>query len=616
MSGSNASRETEADQLVKRCLQARQSFAMIAGAGSGKTSSLVEAIKFLRETQGDTLRKHGQKIACITYTNRAVEVISSRLEFDRLVEVTTLHGFLWAQIKRFNTNIRQSLIAHVIPNHIEKKRKDAVGNSKKAIAAREVIAALENDLEILATVPSFHYNESNFSDYAEGLLNHDDVISTAAYLVSTNANVQKAVGQRFPYIFIDEAQDTFPHVVEAVNQLCAGDDLPLVGYFGDPMQQIYDKRAGAFKGPDGSALISKSENFRCATEVIDLLNSFRKDIQQIPAGKNSDTRGSVRIKLVKAEEPLGEGKQKKYTEEQVARALAVMDGALEGWGWSGDKSVKQLYLVRQIIARRLGFSALHTLFTGDHSSSRSEDEYEKGEHFLLKPFITSLVELIDAKRANNQRQVFDILRKTSPAFDPRGVNSKRKLGDMLASAKSIIDELIKIWDSGDIRAVLTFCDKYKVCLISDKLKQHMDRQPRDEPFDPDKHQQEKGDWLADTLLGMKTTELKPYVDFTKENTPLSTQHGVKGDQFKNVFVMFDDVGAGWNNYSFTKSLTPKTSGVPTDGQLDKSTKLAYVCFSRAEENLRILLFTADPVSAADELTELKLFRKDQIEVVH
>ncbi|MGN7954458.1 UvrD-helicase domain-containing protein [Agrobacterium radiobacter] len=613
MTSLNQRKETEADKLVRACLQAKQSFAMIAGAGSGKTSSLVEAIHFLRETQSGYLRKHGQKIACITYTNRAVDVISGRLEFDKLVEVTTLHGFLWAQIKRFSINIRQALIAHVVPNHIENKRKDAVGNSKKAIAARERIASLEKDLEILATVPSFHYNETNFSDYAEGLLSHDDIVSTAAYLIATNANLRKAIGQRFPYIFIDEAQDTFPHVVEAINKLCEGDGLPIVGYFGDPMQQIYEKRAGSFNGPNGSAVISKSENFRCATDVIDLLNAFRKDIQQSPAGPNTNVKGSVRIKLVKAEDPLGE--RKRYTEEQIGRALAVMDGALEEWGWANDASIKQLYLVRQVIARRLGFSGLHTLFTGDYASSRAEDEYEKGEHFLIKPFVASLVELIDAKRSKNQRQVFDILRKNSPAFDPRGANSKRKLGDMLASANSITDELLKEWDAGDIRGVLAFCHKHEVCLISDRLKHHMERRPRDEPFDADKHQQEKGDWLADALLAMKTAELKPYVDFTKENTPLSTQHGVKGDEFKNVFVMFDDVGAGWSHYSFTKSLTPKTSGAPTEGQLEKSTKLAYVCFSRAEENLRILLFTADPVAAANELVELKLFREDQIEVV-
>ena len=67
-------------------------------------------------------------------------------------------------------------------------------------------------------------------------------------------------------------------------------------------------------------------------------------------------------------------------------------------------------------------------------------------------------------------------------------------------------------------------------------------------------------------------------------------------------------------YNFVKMLTPNTSGIPTDGQKQRSRKLAYVCFSRAEENLRILLFTPDPEGAKRELIENHLFDEEQIEV--
>ena len=79
--------------------------------------------------------------------------------------------------------------------------------------------------------------------------------------------------------------------------------------------------------------------------------------------------------------------------------------------------------------------------------------------------------------------------------------------------------------------------------------------------------------------------------------------------------MFDDVEAAWNQFSFTKTLTPQTSGGPTEGQLEKSRKLAYVCFSRAMKNLRILLFTPNAESARDELLEAGMFSADQIEVL-
>jgi DNA helicase-2/ATP-dependent DNA helicase PcrA len=97
-----------------------------------------------------------------------------------------------------------------------------------------------------------------------------------------------------------------------------------------------------------------------------------------------------------------------------------------------------------------------------------------------------------------------------------------------------------------------------------------------------------------------------------ENTPYSTQHGVKGEEFADVLVVYDDVEAGWNHYNFTKLLTPQTAGEPTDGQRGRGRKLAYVSFSRARENLRILLFTPNPEAARQELLEQKLLDDDQI----
>lgn len=70
---------TEADTKVAVCLAEQKSFAMIAGAGAGKTSSLVAALELIRSEYGSYLRKNGQKVACITFTKRAVQVISNRL---------------------------------------------------------------------------------------------------------------------------------------------------------------------------------------------------------------------------------------------------------------------------------------------------------------------------------------------------------------------------------------------------------------------------------------------------------------------------------------------------------------------------------------------------------
>jgi DNA helicase II / ATP-dependent DNA helicase PcrA len=605
--------ETSADNEIKSCLDAQQSFSMVAGAGSGKTTSLVSALKYLREVEGLRLRRDDKKIACITYTKRAVEVISNRLDWDELFCVSTLHSFLWGEVRRFTPNIREALRGYLIPRHIAKKqRDDNGGQSKRAVAAREKIASLQADLGRLDAVDKFEYSDTNFSDYTQGRLNHNDVIDIAAYLISENEILRRLIGQKYPYIFVDEAQDTFENVVEALNKLCEDEGLPVVGYFGDPMQQIYDKRAGDFTGPANSTWITKEENFRSSRKVIDLLNEFRQDVQQFPAGKNADIEGSVLVRLVRAEVP--EGERRRYTEDQIVRTSARFEDALESWGWHGRDDVKHLFLVRQMIARRLGFPELQKLFTGPFASTQAQEDYEKGEHFLLKAFVISIHPLVQAQRDGNLRRVIDVLRNSSPAFNPQGVNADRTLGEMRERSIELMRRLSDLWDKNTLGEILMFCRENELCEISNRLMEHLDREPREEAYDPDLHSSDKSDWLADAFFGMSTSEIQPFVEFISDNTPLSTQHGVKGEEYKDVLVVFDDTEAAWNNYSFTKTLTPNTSGNPTEGQYNRSRKLAYVCFSRAEENLRILLFTPNPEIAKGELISNKLFEENQISI--
>lgn len=80
-------------------------------------------------------------------------------------------------------------------------------------------------------------------------------------------------------------------------------------------------------------------------------------------------------------------------------------------------------------------------------------------------------------------------------------------------------------------------------------------------------------------------------------------------------VVYDDVEAAWNLYNFSKTLTPGTAGEPTEGQLGRGRRLAYVSFSRALEDLRVLFFTANPTAARQELIDRKLLKPEEIEIV-
>lgn len=79
-------------------IQLEQHFKVTAGPGAGKTHWLVNHIK---NTVKSSLRlEKTRKIACITYTNIAVETILKRLGTNIVnrVEVSTIHSFLYKHV--------------------------------------------------------------------------------------------------------------------------------------------------------------------------------------------------------------------------------------------------------------------------------------------------------------------------------------------------------------------------------------------------------------------------------------------------------------------------------------------------------------------------------------
>src|ERR1700730_9151975 len=117
------------------------SFFLFADAGSGKTRSLVNALNRLREKSSKRLRLNGQRVGVITYTNAACDEITRRLEFDPLIEVKTIHSFVWSLISGFNRDIKEWLrtnLALEIDELEELQRKGRAG-TKAALVREEAI---------------------------------------------------------------------------------------------------------------------------------------------------------------------------------------------------------------------------------------------------------------------------------------------------------------------------------------------------------------------------------------------------------------------------------------------------------------------------------------------
>lgn len=85
--------DIQSDELIS----IEDNFRVSAGPGAGKTFWLVNHIKNVLYNSKRLMKT--RKIACITYTNIAVEAINKRLgNYSDQVEVSTIHSFLYNNV--------------------------------------------------------------------------------------------------------------------------------------------------------------------------------------------------------------------------------------------------------------------------------------------------------------------------------------------------------------------------------------------------------------------------------------------------------------------------------------------------------------------------------------
>lgn len=331
------------DEEIKKCLdpQAPQSFFLFAGAGSGKTRSLVAALDHLRGTMGKRLRMRGQKVAVITYTKAARDEIIRRTQFDPVIAVSTIHSFAWTLIEGFNHDIREWLRVALNNDILDLQAKEAKGRAGTKASAERLadIASKQRRLARLDTTKKFVYSPDS-DNRGRDSLNHAEVLKLAGDFVQSKPTLRQILRDGYPYILVDESQDTNRHIVEALFTFqAAHKDEVVVGLFGDMMQRIYgDGQPGLGENlPTDWATPTKRLNFRCPRRVIELINKVREatDKQaQIPCSAAQE--GHVRMFVFPSE-----GTDKAAAEQAICAHMARLttDG-----DWLNEDAVKVLIL--------------------------------------------------------------------------------------------------------------------------------------------------------------------------------------------------------------------------------------------------------------------------------
>lgn len=115
------------DDEIKQCFSESnpKSFFLFAGAGSGKTRSLINALAYLDKERGAKLSAYSKQVAVITYTNAACDEISKRLQYKPIFAVSTIHSFLWELIKNHQHDIKVWIIESLKRDIAELNEKQA-----------------------------------------------------------------------------------------------------------------------------------------------------------------------------------------------------------------------------------------------------------------------------------------------------------------------------------------------------------------------------------------------------------------------------------------------------------------------------------------------------------
>jgi DNA helicase-2/ATP-dependent DNA helicase PcrA len=610
--GSHLGRNVDDEILEYLNLDSPRSFLLFAGAGSGKTRTLVNVLDAFKKKYAAELILRGQKVAIITFTNAACEEIKHRLKYDPLFNVSTIHSFSWDLIKPFSEDIKGWLEVDLknkidfLSKKIEKARNK---QGKTALLDASKLSSASKRLERLKGVRSFTYSPSG-GRFDKDSLNHAEVIKIATSFLSLESLMKKLLIKRYPILLIDESQDTQKDLLNSLIETQQGYKNQFsLGLFGDLMQRIYSggkEDLNKESLPSDWEYPSKNNNYRCPKRVVRLLNKVRSDVDshsQEPCKESEE--GFVRLFLVD-----GDTENKFALEKRIREKMSEVtcDG-----DWSSD--VKCLTLEHAMAARRGQFDKF---FLPLSEVSNLRDAVLSGESKTLRFLTQQLMPISNALINNTDFEVMRLLKKYSPLLS--GENFTLEQVHMVSSAcenlkillddssNSIFDIIEYVIDAN----ILDCPDTFKSILFSKRDLGGFEEDGDDKKIDV------TSAW--EKALTSTMEQLGNYISYLNDELSFGTHQGVKGLEFERVMAVMDDAEANGFLFKYEKFFGAeilsdtdiKNIEIGKDSSPDRTRRLFYVICSRAEKSLALVNYTNDRNSVRKKMLEEDWFEDDEI----
>ena len=607
--------DSQVDETLEKCIleTPRKSFFLFAGAGSGKTYSLVLLLKKIRDKIGQDLMLRGKNVAVITYTNAATDEIINRLDYSPVFHISTIHSFVWDVIKYYQNDIKQLYCQYLRDDiRIISEKLDSARNktTKTYCTNFEKMNYLKDRLERAETIKKFVYNP-NGSNPEYNALNHADVIKISAQMIMNSLMLQRIIAQRYPIFLIDESQDTKKELVDAFFSIQKnfGETFTL-GLLGDQKQRIYTdgKKDMVSIIPIEWEKPVKKMNYRSAKRIVKLANAIGKDIdfhaEQV--SREDAIEGFARLFIVQQ----GNGINKDEVEQTVMKKMCELTKDAK---WvEANTNVKILTLEHMMAARRLGFEQ----FFGPLSKvTKYQMTFLQGTVSELEFFTKEILPIADSIKEDG-RIALEILKSNSPLLSKKNIEKSYELYLRCREETGTVAK--KVNDDHSIREVVKAVRDSQLLTIPEVIRQACELTP-DEIND--EMEEDLQAWVK--VMDLSISMVRKYDDYVNQHTRFDTHQGVKGLEFERVMVIIDDSEAKGFMFSYdklfgVKELTEtdiKHIEAGEESSIDRTLRLFYVTCTRAKESLAIIMYTSDPNKVRNQAINKGWFAEQEIELL-
>jgi DNA helicase-2/ATP-dependent DNA helicase PcrA len=586
---------------------------VIAGAGSGKTRTLVYRVAYLIDSGIDP-----SNILLLTFTRKSAQEMLARVgdligARSQRVCGGTFHSVANLLLRRYGRSIgvepgftildrgdAEDLIA-LMRAQLGLNEKDKRFPRKGTIM--EMLSKCENTLRSLDEIILDEFG--HFADHIEDLgrlqkayqaakrqkqlLDYDDLLVMLRQLLLLDEVARTTISRQYRYILVDEYQDTNRLQAEVIRQLASTHNNVMV--VGDDSQSIYGFRGATFKNImefptlfPGTTMYKLEENYRSTQPILNLANCIIDEAAE-KYTKRLFTR-KIDGPLPALVEAAGENTQSRFIAQKIlelreegvplSEVAVLFRSSFHSFDLEIELSRKGLPFIK-----RGGVKFIETAHVKDllaHVRVIANPLDTVSWHRVLM-----LVEGVGPKKA--QDLMATLVKSDKPVQTLREVTGRSSVG-----LKNLANTLESLSGSEDLRPAHLVGHAYEYYLPI--LKEQYDDYPK-RIRDLD-HLQTIAEgypgvdeFLADLALeppdGSAVGVDAP--DRDDERMVLSTIHSAKGLEWQCVFVIWVVDGRFPSVYSFV-----------ADDELEEERRLFYVAVTRAKRHL----FLTYPINVFDK----------------